>query len=405
MFKVMLIKEFKLVWRDKHALVALFIMPAIFILIMSIALKDTFNSDRSLVNYAVVDLDKTGQSLELMSFLESDKGLHCYSMVLANPAERRRALREELDFVVEIPAGFTERLLRADAERPLVPLIIYAASDIKREMLKLFKSRLAGGVLRLRLTDMKLTLSPLLPESDLEKAAAKFANLEFDAAEIARVQFNDLAVGQKPTSTQQSVPSWIVFGMFFVIIPLSTIFINEQRQNTLLRMSSMNVSTPLLFAGKIVPYMLINQIQVWLMIAVGMFVVPLFGADVLTLGKSLGGLFMVSFGLSLSAVGTAILIAVSVKTVEQATTIGGIINILLGAVGGIMVPKFFMPEVMQRLAEISPMSWGLDGFLDIFLRGLGPESVLGESLKLVALGAFLLFVAGIVFNRKMRLNV
>ncbi|MCD6268999.1 MAG: ABC transporter permease [Deltaproteobacteria bacterium] len=405
MFKVMLIKEFKLVWRDKHALAALFIMPAIFILIMSIALKDTFNSDRSLVNYAVVDLDKTGQSLELMSFLESDKGLHCYSMVLANPAERRRALREELDFVVEIPAGFTERLLRADAERPLVSLIIYAAADIKREMLKLFKSRLAGGVLRLRLTDMKLTLSPLLPESDLDKAAAKFAGLEFDAAEIARVRFNDLAVGQKPTSTQQSVPSWIVFGMFFVIIPLSTIFINEQRQNTLLRMSSMNVSTPLLFAGKIVPYMLINQIQVWLMIAVGMFVVPLFGADALTLGKSLGGLFMVSFGLSLSAVGTAILIAVSVKTVEQATTIGGIINILLGAVGGIMVPKFFMPEVMQRLAEISPMSWGLDGFLDIFLRGLGPESVMEESFKLIVLGVFLLLVAGVVFNRKMRLNV
>jgi ABC-2 type transport system permease protein len=192
--------------------------------------------------------------------------------------------------------------------------------------------------------------------------------------------------------------------MFFIIIPLSTIFINERRQNTLLRMRSMNVSTPLLFAGKIAPYMIINLVQVGLMIAVGMFIVPLFGAEALTLGKSLGGLFMISFGLSLAAVGTAMLIAVSVRTVEQATTIGGIINVLLGAIGGIMVPKFFMPEVMQRLAEFSPMSWGLDGFLDIFLRGSGPEAVFMESFKLVALGISLLVIAGVVFNRKMRLN-
>ena len=404
MFKVMLIKEFKLVWRDKHALAALFIMPAIFILIMSIALKDTFNCDRALVNYAVVDLDRTVQSTELESFLEKDKGLHKHTAALTSPAARQQALREELDFVVEIPQGFSERLLHTGSGKPILPLMIFAASDIKLEMLRLFQARLAGGVMRLRLADIKLTLSSLLPEAELEKAAAKFAGLEVDASEIMAVHFNGFSVGRKPTSTQQSVPSWIVFGMFFVIIPLSTIFINERRQNTLLRMSSMNVSTPLLFAGKIAPYMLINQAQVWMMIAVGMFIVPLFGAEALTLGKSVGGLFMISFGLSLAAIGTAVLIAVSAKTVEQATTIGGIVNILLGAIGGIMVPKFFMPEVMQRLAEFSPMSWGLDGFLEIFLRGSGPEAVLMDSFKLLILGISLLFAAGVVFNRKQRMN-
>jgi ABC-2 type transport system permease protein len=89
--------------------------------------------------------------------------------------------------------------------------------------------------------------------------------------------------------------------------------------------------------------------------------------------------------------------------VEQATTIGGIINILLGAIGGIMVPKFYMPEVMQSLARLSPMSWGLDGFLDIFLRGLGPVEVLPEFFKLVALGIFLLLFAGVIFERNLNL--
>ncbi len=401
MFRAMLIKEFCLVGRDKQALAALFIMPAIFILIMSMALKDTFSSERALVDYAVIDLDKTVESADLDAFLAADKGLRRSTIPVAAPAERRSALRGELDFVVEIPAGFTENLLHGSAEERL-KLEIYAAADIKKEMLKLFRVKLISGVQQLRFKNLRQELTPLLLTAGLTPAAAGFAGFAVSAESLIAVHFNGQPEGLRPTSTQQSVPSWIVFGMFFVIIPLSTIFISERRQNTLLRMRAMHVSTPLLLAGKIVPYMLINQLQVWLMIGVGMFIVPLFGAEALTLGRSLGGLCMISFGLSLTAVGTAILIAVSAKTVEQATTIGGIINILLGAIGGIMVPKFYMPEVMQSLARLSPMSWGLDGFLDIFLRGLGPAEVLPEFLQLVSLGVLLLLLAGVIFERNLR---
>jgi ABC-2 type transport system permease protein len=67
-----------------------------------------------------------------------------------------------------------------------------------------------------------------------------------------------------------------------------------------------------------------------------------------------------------------------------------------------MVPKFYMPEVMQSLARLSPMSWGLDGFLDIFLRGLGPAAVVPEFLQLVYMGCFLLLLAGIIFERNLK---
>ncbi len=400
MFRALLLKEFLLVGRDKQALAALFIMPAIFILIMSMALKDTFNSERALVDYAVVDLDQTKESAALVSFLAEDKGLHKSAASIATASDRQLLLRGELDFVVEIPQGFTTRLLADSGEKPL-PFKIYAAADIKKEMLKLFQVKLVGGVQQLLLSDLRRKLTPLLSAAVGNSAAAEFAGFTLPTEEIVTVHFSGQPGGLRPTSTQQSVPSWIVFGMFFVIIPLSTIFIGERRQNTLLRLRAMDLGTPVLIVGKIIPYILINQLQVGLMIAVGRFIVPLFGADALTLGQSLAGLFMVSFGLSLTAVGTAMLIAVSVVTVEQATTIGGIINILLGAIGGIMVPKFYMPEVMQGLARLSPMSWGLDGFLNIFLRGLGPEAVLPEVCKLVFLGLFLLLAAGIIFERRL----
>ena len=224
--------------------------------------------------------------------------------------------------------------------------------------------------------------------------------VDINENDIMNIQYAKLSADEKPTSTQQSVPSWIVFGLFFVIIPMSTIFISERKQNTLMRLSTMNITIPALFAGKIIPYMIINQLQVWLMIAVGMYIVPLFGADALTIGGSVTALIVISFALSLAAIGLSILIATVVDSVEQATTIGGILNVLLGAIGGVMVPKFVMPEFMQEFANISPMSWGLEGFLDLFLRKGNLSDVLNEVLALTLFGLVLLFIAAIIFNIK-----
>ena len=65
-----------------------------------------------------------------------------------------------------------------------------------------------------------------------------------------------------------------------------------------------------------------------------------------------------------------------------------------------MVPTFVMPEFMQSVAVISPMSWGLQGFLDILLRGGGVPEVLPEVFSLLGLGLFALFVAIYLMRRQ-----
>jgi len=394
MLKAMLKKEFILILRDKHALAALFIMPSIFILIMSMALKDTFDNERAFIRYAVIDQDQTSISLNIISALQDNTTLEQYGTEITEQKQLQQALNSGLHFALTIPKGFAKQFKNENSTRILH---LDVASDVKQNMLLLFKGELTEIITQLRIEKMLQELEVMLPG-----ITAKTDALMQNTNKQIEVHFNGLKPDQHPTSTQQSVPSWIVFGMFFIIIPMSTIFINERKQNTLMRMQAMNISIPILFTGKVVPYMLINQIQVWLMIGVGIFIVPLLGADALTLGNSLPGLFMVSTGLSLAAIGTSILIAVSVNTVEQATTIGGIINILFGAIGGVMVPKFFMPQSMQVLSNISPMSWGLEGFLDIFLRGLDARAVFSESLALAGFGIVLLFIAWAIFARRTR---
>lgn len=389
MFKAMLIKEFLLVSRDKHALAALFIMPAVFILIMSLALKDVMNEDKALMTYALVDHDQSSGSEALINKLSNLTALKKHELAsdhYLSPEE------EGVQFIIDIPEGFYQ---------DEVPLNISVAADTSPSLLTIFKNQIALSWMGNQLDEMKSSNQDGFDFLDDENSNVP---VNFDETSLIKVQYTKLSEDEKPTSTQQSVPSWIVFGLFFVIIPMSTIFISERKQNTLMRLSTMNLSLPVLFGGKILPYMLINQVQVWLMIGVGMYIVPLFGAAPLTIGGSVFGLILISLSLSLSAIGLSILVATAVDSIEQATTIGGIINILLGAIGGVMVPKFVMPEAMQSFANISPMSWGLEGFLDIFLRRGTVMDVLNESIALTLFGVVSLLIASVIFTYKQRKN-
>src|SRR5699024_10791009 len=88
---------------------------------------------------------------------------------------------------------------------------------------------------------------------------------------------------EKPSSVQQSVPAWLLFAMFFIAIPLSTTWLSERHQGTYTRLRSIGLSAPMLLCGKLVPYMALNLAQVVVMLAVGVYLVPLCGGQALAL--------------------------------------------------------------------------------------------------------------------------
>jgi ABC-2 type transport system permease protein len=378
MFSAMVKKEFLLVLRDKHALMALFIMPSVFILIMSVAMRDIFSQDAVSFDVALNDMDKTSISKTFISNLSKNKAFHIVKKV-------------DAEFMLNIPKGYAN-IDDATSKKKMQILVL---KSLKSDKIELFKAKLLKNIVNLKLNLIKTRLSEFSDE-----AANAVGSVSLSTDELFDLSYNKN--DDVPNSTQQSVPTWIVFGMFFIIIPMSTIYINERKQNTLARLVSMGVSTVTLTLSKIIPYIFIAQVQMWLMIAVGIFVVPFFNTPALEINGSISALILLSFSLSISAIGLSTLIAVSASSSEQATTIGGISNILLGAIGGVMVPKFIMPDVMQKLANISPMSWGLDGFLDIFLKGGDVFMVMDESLMLLVFGSIMLAISMIILQRKIK---
>jgi ABC-2 type transport system permease protein len=102
-----------------------------------------------------------------------------------------------------------------------------------------------------------------------------------------------------------------------------------------------------------------------------------------------------ALAVSFASVSYALLIANLVSTSEQATIFTGAANLLMGALGGIMVPRFLMPPLMQTLGAFSPMAWGLDGLLEVFLRQGGIAAVAPQVLRLALFALACLALAGL----------
>jgi len=88
---------------------------------------------------------------------------------------------------------------------------------------------------------------------------------------------------------------------------------------------------------------------------------------------------------ALAACGYGLMLGTLARTLEQATMFGAVSVVCAAALGGIMVPVYVMPPVMQTISTFSPLAWGLNALVEIAVREGTLGSVRHELLYLAAL--------------------
>lgn len=381
-------KEALLLWRDWHGLLLLFAMPLVFILVMSLAMQEQFaaRAGKRLV-VAVVDRDDSAASRELVTRLDASGAFE----VLRPPPDaplQERLRAGDYAFAVEVAKGYGDSLQQPPEENAPSRVAVTVSADSGRQTEQVFLAALREALGRQRVDVLLAELGAELPN-----AATAATDVAVDYAYRS-------GGGQPPSAVQQNVPAWLVFAVFFVVIPLSNTLIRERELGMLRRLRAIGVGSFELLASKWLTFFVVNLLQVLLLLLAGRYLVPLAGGEALLLNGSPTALLLISVALSAAALGYALLIAVVAKTTEQATMLGGAGNIILAAVGGIMVPTFVMPATLQTVAGLSPMNWGLQGFLDVLLRGGGVAEVWPEAAALFAFGAALLALAALLQRRQ-----
>ncbi|HMC13923.1 MAG TPA: ABC transporter permease [Gallionellaceae bacterium] len=390
-------KELLALSRDVHGLAALFLMPVLFIIIMSLALKDVYTPAVKSLPY-VVDNRDNGQLAKTL-LIEWEKRHGKPQLISASWQDEVRsgrlsyALVIEKDFSQELAAvqPGSEKQLRFITD-PGMESGVFSANNFELVMI--------ASELRAHALLAATQMSQRLPRSE-NKVSPRASSVTVPVSAQALVGTERLAAGSHFTAVQQNVPAWLVFGMFFVVASLANLFLQERQCGALARLASLGVPTSLMIWSKALPYLAINGLQAVLMLAVGVWLMPLLGGDALSLvGIHWGALMLVMLAVSMAAIGMALALASLVRTHAQASAVGPAVNILMAAIGGVMVPKFVMPEVMQRLAEFSPMNWGLEGILAVLLRGSDMVGILLPTAKLMGFATLMIIIAVLFFLRR-----
>jgi ABC-2 type transport system permease protein len=413
-FGASVLKEARIILRDRQALILFFTMPVIFVLILSLSLRDVFG-DRPGATFPVLvvvqDQGEVGRGV-----VETFRANPHIRLSLSRDASETQARQWVIDglyrFAVLVPAGATDqaqrRLGEIMAEVPVdlrleKPVQVQALADPE---LRSDYRKVLEGTLNLALHGIEMKLGREQLEQTLRVTLGeRFTGLpDLDQARLFTPVRGDTVTkrggGPTPSSVQQNAPAWTLLAMFFLSVPLSVSFIKEREQGSLFRLQTMSVPPWVVLGGKAVPFFVINQIQMISVLAVSVYVLPLLGGDPLGLGDAPLALALMGASASLAAIGFGIAVAMYARTTEQAAGFSSATVMIMGALGGILVPKAVMLPIMQDLAVLSPLSWGLDGFLDVFVRGGAVPEVLPEALALLAFSAFCHAIAILRYRRR-----
>lgn len=99
----------------------------------------------------------------------------------------------------------------------------------------------------------------------------------------------------------------------------------------------------------------------------------LYGVD---LPGHVAGYLLVTLAASVAAAGLALALTAACGTRRQAQALANIAILIVSAVGGSMVPRFFMPPLLQKLGWLTPTTWAVEAYTSLFWRGEGVAAVL-----------------------------
>jgi ABC-2 type transport system permease protein len=102
----------------------------------------------------------------------------------------------------------------------------------------------------------------------------------------------------------------------------------------------------------------------------------------------------------MAATGYGVLIGVYFRTPQQALSFGSVSVVILSAIGGVWVPVYVMPELLQDISRFSPMSWGLESFNDLFLRQASISTILPNVLRLMGFALAALGISVIIHKSR-----
>jgi ABC-2 type transport system permease protein len=405
-----IIKDIRILIRDKVGLTLMFGMPILLVFIVTSIQNSTFrliNKDK--ITLLVCNRDTGKISTE---FIQAIDKTGMFTLIPASKDENEKLItgrmhQKEALLAIVIPADFSVKIetkakivtsealntfgLEGDKINPdsgnVGPVSLYYQPVLQESF-----RRSVQGVLysALQLIESKQILKTLYFSINEKPLPAKLENELLSN----RIAINEIPVsldGNRniPNATQHNVPAWTLFAMFFVVISLGGSIVREKLSGSFTRLKTLPTNYFIALLSKQLTYLTVTMVQAVVIFAIGIWIFPFIGLPALNLPADILGLVFVSLICGRCAVSYAICIGVFAQTQEQANGFGAVSIVILSAIGGLMVPSFAMPGSFSTVMKLSPMHWCLEAYYGLFLEGGKLKDVLVNVIPLLLITVFI----------------
>jgi ABC-2 type transport system permease protein len=396
-------KDLKILFKDPGGVATLFLMPLMFIIVMSTALQGLFNTgaDTQPRRLPVINLDRGEHAAQVIDALNSINGIEVETardgVTLTREQAETLVVDGERSVAILFPADFSAQIAaRAENDDATATIELIADPAVSTQFIAPIQGMVFGAAERVAETEVaQVRIAESLAEAlaqlppEMQPASSQIA-LETDGTSVValkQVAPADMTIEVEPNTYQQNVPGYTVMGVFFIVGTMASSILEEKREGTFRRLLVAPLPKPILLAGKILPYYLVNMVQIAIM----------FGAAHLLFGMAFGdpvALAAISMALSATATGLGIMIAALGKTDTQIGGLTSLLTLTMSALGGCLMPTFIMPNFLQALSRFIPHAWAMQGFQDVLVRGYGMAGVLPEAGILLGFAA-VFFLIGV----------
>ena len=386
-------KEFLILIRDIPGLAILFIMPVLLIMIVTLAQENALKSSKeSKTDILFIDHAHSAFSRLLRQNLDSS-GL--YNLVTRQSGT---TVDDEMARLKIAHGDYPVGILIAPKDTS-ISLIVDPTlqSSYKNTITASLTYFIKGTQGRIATENLLKTLMPAMSSGIDGLIETNIKNMP----PVTEIYATKDHASIKPSIIQNNVPGFILFAMFFIVIPLSGSMVTEKNEGSFGRLRTLPVRVTVLLTSKVILFLGVCIIQFFLMMIMGIWILPVFfGLPALQLGTQYGVILISTLCAALAATGFGLVVGAFATSQGQAALFGSVMVVILGVISGTFLPVYLMPEAIRFISLFSPIRWGIDNYLDIFIREGTLGSIFPNILRLLLFFVLALIVSILIFARR-----
>jgi len=383
-------KDLQMLLKDRGQILLLFLVPIGFILAFSAVFAAGQQIEEQVIVVPVVNLDPHGEmSGLLLQDLNDDRGLRTQDY---DQAQAEAGLKDEkIKLALIIPAGFSADV-RAGAPTTLRLIYGPAASDSEVQAVRLvvagvaadlsLQTQLVGGLSQMAamMGDAPPDVQVFTSERIKVQAETQFERAKSTPLVALSARWPDqITQGREDFSPSTfGIAGFAIMFAFLTAQATATSIFDEKKEGTFRRLLAAPLGKWELLAGKMLPNFVIAVLQMVVIVAASLVLLPLIGQDAPSLGNSPLGLMLIAILVALCSTSLGILLAAICRTESQ---VGGVSSVFLwvaGMVGGAFIPAFVLGDFLNTIGKVVPHYWALQAYNNLTIRGLGLAGILPE---------------------------